>query len=565
MGGELITLRVFRLLKLVIVECLLTAITEGSLESESLEDRISELDERFRDNDKFQSNTLLACLDNENLEKDTDALNAAERVLPTRSTARLQTFYTLWEHAEKAKLYLGQKPKQKGDSSLTFVLSEPEISELLRQSNIEFQVKDSNRLRVELNSQQLEKAVVPVIQEAIGIAKGLVETQFKQQDLATAEHVDWLILSGKTCNLKLVEREIYQAFSNYKYFVWNRERITFVPEYTKLATSAGACYAERLLQYGFNPKASKRLLRLGANQLHIDVKNLFYFLPCSFKLKTQDQELLPLFEAGDPLHQLDLTPIAKIRSDWREGLQLTSTVYRQDYENGALMLWGNFDGNKLAGQLNMTRDQLKKQIQVQFEVDQEFKFQLLLCQGSPHYWIATDIPHLDVRKAIGGQAVIAEDQLSCDIAVHVQEGSTVGRTDVHHLVFEAGKYDSKSLKMFRYEDGAGEQTGRGLISEKPLPDSPRSSKHTFYFRQPNTNDWTLIGELSCPSSQTSFPCEYRVTLDDQGILRIHVGEIPYWTAESLEGLKQEGCVYWDKLALQPNEVDKERDPFCGRH
>jgi len=290
LGGELITLRIFRLLKAAICDRLLTAVTTGRLKSERLENLLASNDpniEPFLDKDsQFQSGKLLTCVE-ENQDGDLarKALNAANKVLPTRwkeppassRGANLQTFYTLWSEAEKAKLELGKKPSE-DDSSLTFVLSEPKISELLKQSSIDFQIEDPNSLRVELNREQFEQAVTPVIKEAIGIAKGLVASELgsKIKDSTTCDRVDWLILSGKTCNLDLVEREIEQEFSRYDYFVWNKERVTFVPEYTKLATSAGACYAEKLLQYGFNLEDSKELLRLGSNQLDIDVKNLFF-------------------------------------------------------------------------------------------------------------------------------------------------------------------------------------------------------------------------------------------------------------------------------------------------
>lgn len=107
------------------------------MERDKLEDLInSELNERFLEDGKFKIGSLLKCGDKENAEGDVafkDALDTAEKVLPTpwqQAPQRLQTFYTLWDHAEAAKLKLGQKLP--GDSSLlTFTLSEQQISELL--------------------------------------------------------------------------------------------------------------------------------------------------------------------------------------------------------------------------------------------------------------------------------------------------------------------------------------------------------------------------------------------------------------------------------------------------
>ncbi|MFH7026717.1 MAG: molecular chaperone [Heteroscytonema crispum UTEX LB 1556] len=595
LGGELISLRIFRLLKVAIADCLLTAATAGSLESEKLEDLInSELNERFLEHGKFKSGSLLKCLDKENPESDSaaykDALDTAEKVLPTRwqqSPQRLQTFYTLWEHAEAAKLKLGQKPPAE-NSRLTFELPEKEISDLLTQSGIKFQLKDAYSVCVSIDNQQFERAANTAIKEAIGIAKGLMESRLRD----TEYKVDWLILSGKTCNLDLVQHQIYQEFSKSQYFVWNPERITFVLEYTKLATSAGACYAEKLRRLRFDPEQSKALLRKGANQLEIDVKNLFYYLPCNFKRKTQTNELLPIFKAGQELYQLSpYESVAKVRTDW-QGIQLSNIIYRQDYEDGEFRLWGSFDGNKLWQELKQWEQEITEttfldRIKVQFEIDQTLQLSLLLCRGNPHYLI--DVPGIDVGAAISSvsadtdiTALFADGKLKWniaverpdkdlndgDIAVNVIESATVDRPNAYHLVFEAGSDDKQPIKEFRYIRDRAQETGTGLISN-PLPPFPQTGQHTFYIyqtdSQTNAKKWIRIGALSKPDVVTDYPCQYRVTLDNKGILRMHAGEVPYWISTNKECLKQEGCVFRAELELQPNEVDKERDPFCGIH
>jgi len=591
LGGELITLRIFRLLKVAIADFLLTVVTIGDIESEKLEDLInSELNERFLEQGKFKTGSLLKCLDRENPEGDIaykDALDTAEKVLPTRwqqAPQRLQSFYLLWDHAEAAKLKLGQKPPAE-NSLLTFTLSEQQISELLTQSAVKLQVKDPNSICVTLDNQQFERAAASGIKEAIGIAKGLMESRLRPNDITkdfwNSQKVDWLILSGKTCNLDIVQRQIYQEFSKSPYFVWNPERITFVLEFTKLATSAGACYAEKLRRLRFDPEESKSLLRKGANQLEIDVKNLFYYLPCNFKRKTQSNDLLTIFKAGQELYQLAPgESVAKVRTQW-QGMQLTNIIYRQDYEDGDLRLWGSFDGKNLMKKLGMEEAEFLKKIKVQFEIDQTLEFNVLLCQGNPHYLI--DIPGIDLGAVVSeASALFTDSKLSWniavgrfnkdlndgDIAVNVIESATVDQPDAYHLVFEVGNDGSRRFQKFHYLRDGVTQPGTGLISN-PLPPFPQTGQHTFYVYQTdaetNSKKWIRIGALSKPDVTTDYPCQYYVTLDDQGILRMHAGEVPYWTSKSQECLKEEGCVYVAELELQPNEVDKERDPFCGIH
>ena len=591
LGGELITLRIFRLLKVAIADFLLTAVTTGDIENEKLEDLInSELNERFLEQGKFKSGSLLKCLDKENPEGDVaykEALDTAEKVLPTRwqqAPQRLQSFYILWDHAETAKLKLGQKSPD-NDSLLTFTLSEQQISELLTQSAVKLQVKDPNIICVTLDNQQFERAAASGIKEAIGIAKGLMESRLRPDNIIkdswNSQKVDWLILSGKTCNLDIVQRQIYQEFSKSPYFVWNPERITFVLEFTKLATSAGACYAEKLRRLRFDPEESKTLLRKGANQLEIDVKNLFYYLPCNFKRKTQSNDLLTIFSAGQELYQLaPWETVAKVRTAW-QGIQLTNIIYRQDYEDGDLRLWGSFDGKNLMKKLGMEEVEFLKKIKVQFEIDQTLEFSVLLCQGNPHYLI--DIPGIDLGAVVSETSpLFADGKLNWniaverfnknlndgDIAVNVIESATVDQPDAYHLVFEVGNDDSNLFQKFRYLREGVTQPGTGLISNL-LPPFPQTGQHTFYVYQTdaetNSKKWIRIGALSKPDVTTDYPCQYRVTLDDQGILRMHAGEVPYWRSINQECLKEEGCIYHAELELQPNEVDKERDPFCGIH
>ncbi len=604
LGGELVTLRVFRLLKVAIADCLLTAVTNGDLESDKLEDLLSGgLSDRFLKQGKYQGGSLLQCLDKENPESDIvaykEALDTAEKVLPTRwaqAPQRLQTFYTMWDYAEKAKLQLGQQPPTDG-SALNFTLGEQEISELLNQCAVKFQSKNPSSLTITLDNQQFERAATSAIKEAIGIAKGLMESRLgsantkQNHDNQQPEKVDWLILSGKTCNLHLVQRQIYQEFSQSEYFVWNPERITFVLEFTKLATSAGACYAEKLRRLRFDPEKSKDLLRQGANQLEIDVKNLFYYLPCNFKRKTQTQDLLLIFKAGQELYQISpRDTVAKIRTQWL-GIQLSNIIYRQDYDRGDVRLWGNFDGNKLWQELQKSEPNLNEstfldQIKIQFEIDSALQIHVLLCRGNPYYLINGS--GIDVGETIKKADLNPEKPTlftndgklqwniyierpgkelnNGDIAVNVLEAVTVDRPNAYHLVFEVGNGNTEQLREFYYGSDS-EQQGIGLISD-PLPPFPQSNQHTFYIYhtdENNTKKWVRIGELSKPDVVTDYPCQYRVTLDSKGILRMHPGEVPYWESSDRECLHQPGCVFRTELELQPNEVEAERDPFCGIH
>ena len=350
----------------------------------------------------------------------------------------------------------------------------------------------------------------------------------------------------------------------------NPERITFVLEFTKLATSAGACYAEKLRRLRFDPEESKNLLRKGANQLEIDVKNLFYYLPCNFKRKTQSNELLSIFNAGQELYQLaSWESVAKVRTYW-QGIQLTNIIYRQDYEDGELRLWGSFDGKNLMEKLGMEETEFLSKIKIQFEIDQTLQFSILLCQGNPHYLI--DVSGININSAIANNSEnpdlfrdgkltwnIAveqnyQDLRDGDIAINVLESATVDQPNAYHLVFAIDDNKHQHLETFHYIQDGIKEPGTGLIS-KPLPPFPQNNQHTFYIYQtdPETNSkkWIRIGALTKPDISTDYPCQYHVTLDNKGVLRMHAGEVPYWTSHHQECLQEEGCVYRAELDLQP--------------
>ncbi|ODH02975.1 molecular chaperone [Nostoc sp. KVJ20] len=604
LGGELITLRMFRLLKVAIVDCLLTAITTGELQNDKLKDLILNLNERFLEKDEYKQGSLLECIDKQYPEREyaayKDALDTAEQVLPTRwkdAPQRLQTFYTLWDYAETAKIKLGQKSAENG-SPLNFTLSEQQISELLSQIGIDYIQKEQNfnNFYVTLSSEQFERAASSVITEAIGIAKALMESRLSIQNDneynydtedsydTENEKVDWLILSGKTCNIDLVKREIYQDFSKSDYFVWNPERITFDPEFSKLATSAGACYIEKIRQLQFSTEETKELLRRGVSRLRIDVQNLFYYLPCNFRSRTQTStDFLDIFKAGQEFYQISPNDQAvKIRNDW-SCIELINIIYRHDYEGGQLQLWGSFNGDNLRNQLKQSDSQMNSDnffrnvIKIQFEIDSTLDIRILICRKEPHYLIddrnGDGIDLTQVTTATNATtetlALFSSEKFNHEdiFAGKVLESNAVNLSNNFHLVF-ASSNSNTQFQKFRYSSDSNQPPVRGLIS-KPLPSFPESGKYIFYTRNidPQTNEqkWLVIGELKKPDVTLEFPCQYRVSFDEKGILRLHVGEVPYWESDNQECLLEEGCVFRTGLDLQPNEVDKERDPFCGIH
>jgi len=121
----------------------------------------------------------------------------------------------------------------------------------------------------------------------------------------------------------------------------------------------------------------------------------------------------------------------------------------------------------------------------------------------------------------------------------------------------------------------GDASRRGLIV--PVPDLfDETGKLTLYARAPGGTEWVSVGELPRPVDRkallpgqeraTEYPRRHHLTLDEQGVLRVHLGEVPYWKTEDLQDWKgRPGRVLQRDLELVEPPARESRDPFCGVH
>jgi hypothetical protein len=595
LGGELITLRLFRLLKAALADRLLAAVQDKHLECATIAAKLAQFGEAFVDGGgHYRPGSILSAV-TELPETDplfADALNAAEQVLPTRwrnNPGRLQAFYTLWDHAEAAKLQLGQ-PRAPGADAASFELGDQEITTLLAQCGIAHTVKDAGTLRVTVDASHFDSATEPIIREAIGIARGLLAGRLPRRETPAVpasdsangapaqEPLDWLILSGKTCNLDLVHRVIRQEFINSPHFVWNPERVTFVPQYAKLAPSAGACYAEKMRRTAFAPSRFKEQLRKGLNQLTYNIDNLFFFLPCSFLVPVHNGQI-EIFRAGQPLYRLDEQEVGKARSE-PIGVRLLNAVMRRDFQAATPVLWGSYDGMALARALGMPVPLFLQRIMVQFEVDYRLFMRIYLWDGHrPHYQIDGQLPFVDVAAAMQRPA---PGKLARPAAQPASEESRRAGWDISVDVITAQANsrpatiliaaDQELRETFHFP---GDSLGRGLFV--PLPDLfDEAGKLAVHARPAGSSEWIHVGELPRPVDRkapasgqdrvTEYPRRHHLSLDENGVLRVHMGELPYWMTEEVDDWKDRpGRVLRHDLELVEPPARENRDPFCGVH
>jgi hypothetical protein len=374
---------------------------------------------------------------------------------------------------------------------------------------------------------------------------------------------------------------VRQEFTSSPHFVWNSERVTFVPQYAKLAPSAGACYAEKMRRTAFAPSRFKEQLRKGLNQLTYNIDNLFFFLPCSFLVPVHNGQI-EIFKAGQPLYRLDEQEVGKARSE-PLGVRLLNAVMRRDYQAATPVLWGSYDGMALARELEMAVPVFLNRIMMQFEVDYRLFLRIFLWDGHvPHYQIDPQAAFLDVVDALrqreGGKASGGEGEkgsrgekeavkAGCDLSVDVIHAQTNSRPATVLV-----RADQELNETFHFN---GDASHRGLIAA--LPDLfDETGNLTVHARKPGESEWIHVGELKRPvdlkpplpgqERVTEYPRRYRLTLDEHGVVRVHLGEVPYWKTEDLDDWKtRPGRVLQRDLELVEPPPRENRDPFCGAH
>jgi hypothetical protein len=590
LGGELITLRLFQLLKAALADRLLWGLSSGALTSATLAARLTQLGPAFQTNGQYVEGSLVKPVVDQpdNSPERVAALNAAEQVLPTRwlnDPTRLQPFYSLWEHAEQAKIQLGRSPE--GGEEPSFQLGAREVDALAPQFGLsDLKVQNSDAVCVHLSAEQFTGLTEPVIRDAVAIAVGLMASRLPKEG-DNRERLDWLILSGKTCHLALVQQVLRQQLLRSPYFIWNPDRVTFLPRYAKLATSAGACYAEKLRRLDVKARDVTGMLRQGLSQLTFEIDNLFFFLPCSFLLPVADG-VLTLFEAGENLFQLDGQPVGKARTG-PLGSQLLMSVMRRDYEQGQSLLWGSLDGADLAREMELAPNRYLEQVRVQFEVDQRLDLNAFLWVGEkPHHAVDPNAPSLNLAEAWQRHQSMAAPTLPPPGAeTPVQAGWSVSLDALRAQTAGGGPTavisadDTLDCTFHLVAPGEqGGETRQGLV--RPIAGFVDETGHTIgdcfesdeiviHARPPGSTEYVRLGTLPRPdkdagSQHAKYRRRYSLSLDDQGVLRVHLGEIPYWTTtRPRDVLEQPGRTLVRPISPSRAPAGANRDPFSGVH
>jgi hypothetical protein len=612
LGGELMTLRIFHYLKATIADKLLLLVQDGRIKSDAMKTILTQnMPEAFLDaKSKYKSGEMRRPFDQlgwEPGDKPTkEARDLAELVLPTRwetdrkeeRARRLQAFYTLWDLAEEVKKAIGGRSEQSNMLQLTSTTPpykfksellkqlidacRPELAATFSKEQIE------KELPVSMSVEQLEGVIGKVIDDAVAIASGVLE------HLPEGDFVDWLILSGQSCNLALVDDRIRTAFEKSKRFIWNPERVTFDKKYAKQATSIGACFAEGYRRRNFAAANYKPELLRGVNVLEYDINNLFRTLPCNINLLLQDTSR-ELFKAGRELSELDPVPQeldrrAKARSGWGD-TNITMTLMRQDYNGGRSDIWGNYDAATRMDRIKIDNiEEWKNNIKVEFEVDHRMDVEMLFCrldknQTEPLLLLSGREPQANLLEGLSrlapnpaaAQATVPspgapvpapprmpnlfdnEGKLAWDLEVrvtNVTSGTVIFKRGQKFTTQFGQTPKTPAVKVMRSED-TFEQFPKDGPDSEPLEVWGKPSEGVAPIR---------LGHIRRPDFLPMFRRLCRFTLDESGILRMHPGEPHYLESNDETVLKSRpGVVFREKIKPLRREIDESRNPFSGEH
>ena len=144
------------------------------------------------------------------------------------------------------------------------------MATLLSHAGYNLRVEDRDLPELVIRVEDLERVAAKVVDQALDIAKGVIESslaRFEREDTlpadASRQILDRLILSGKSCNLRMIRPMIRDKFRSSDRYIEGVTQIIFQPEYAKCATSVGACQAEEIRHSGYDPKSAVDRLRRG--------------------------------------------------------------------------------------------------------------------------------------------------------------------------------------------------------------------------------------------------------------------------------------------------------------
>lgn len=596
LGGNLITLLLYRRLKLMLVDWLWQqkAAAQAGEDIQALDDRGSLLPDTALDEFDFLRN-------DGRLKK---ALDEAEEILATRFRDRPDSqtesdaahkadktarFFAIWEIAEALKIEFSRVLAEEAQPSGLPLesLIRPRLKQIVTGTDFDGIPLDAIDEFPEFRTEDFVSLASPVVEQATQLAYALTTESLNRLNRTVAEEtgqapgltVDSIVLSGRSSQLPMFRESLETFVRRGAPFGSNRTEILYHNRYAKLATATGAVRGQRLMSLApMEPNTEE--LAAGQCSRNLDIRNLFFFLPSSFKLGTQEGQLgKTIFEMHEQFRHHDFTPIGRLRTEWGTTTAAETLIYRTEGEDQSATgrLWGQMLLKELADTVGLSIDELLDSLQVRFEITHELDlYAMLRRSGTENRQLVyssrdastppeciVKVPDNVWKKLMGNNAggetlsfpVFAGEPKNDDAIPLISRGTRLS------AVCNVGTTETPDLQP-------------AIWSDNPLPPiKVREKAYNLYTRDPRSGAAVLLAHFDLDSltatehSKFAFETRYRVLIAADGTIALICGdEPPFWmTHDSAEWINNDGQVLRYKLPRHQPAEDFWRDPFCGRH
>jgi hypothetical protein len=506
-------------------------------------------------------------------------LDVLDRIVPTRSGRGhpTQAFWLLWDLSEQIKLdFCAQEPPER------LVLPDAKLHQVLRAVPDDgsgtapyADLPGQAKFELELSAARFEELIAPDLDEVMDMARDLVVKRLGSVAGGAPERLDRVVLTGQTSRAPLVRRRLVHSFASTKdrstAVDWRPSSIVVEHEYGKHATSIGACWAKASQSLTQRPDGAVARLKDGHNELYIDVKNLLFHLPCRFRRSTNvggSETGRLIFDVDTELFQLD--PRSDTAAARSEQFQLSKIVAVFRDGKSPMLRWGEYQWEK--EDPNRDPEVMAHEMWARIEATSDLDLFIVIYRNRPHYLVegrgarvsgVVGTAH-EERFRVGRRPRLrAQDVV---VNAYVLGGDHDGVQVFPDAPAEqAGPADPAGTGPFPETFHTENGIVRGIIGS-PLPTPPGIGRTWTFHRRDESGNLTQIGELPVPPRDGDLPVRYRATLDEQGMLRVHAGEVPFWPADDLATVEAvPGRVLRARMPLTAQGYNTARDPFNGRH
>jgi len=395
LGGDLLTLWVFRFVKSKLADMLLQLILSKNLEppmnsplsqllmdmpedilefskgsSEAAEGEAAEGEPAERGASKYRPGALLEWTihPTQYLRNYTQLNNKViDVIVPTRfieDRSRVPNFFTLWEITDEIKKTLGTPIIENFGTVLGQGLpknwpSEAEIDsgqlynfiKMIQPWLVEGSHIQQDDLRMVITQDEMNNVISDTIRQSISLAASLSKARLIQQ--SRRDRVDRLILAGLSCNMKAVQVVAEEVFRESEgIFDYDPANVRFDRDSAKTSVALGACigrYMESVRIDPFNEK-TRQMLRDGYDQIELVIENLFSYLACRLAYDSL-VAMVPIFEQGQELNvksYWDRKAVARTSIKDLRPVQEKFWVYRIDFPGAEPQYLGLINSESVA-------------------------------------------------------------------------------------------------------------------------------------------------------------------------------------------------------------------------